>query len=576
MPLSTPCAAWRHALIALGLALGLACSAGTAWAQKRVALVIGNAAYVGQKPLKNPGNDAADVAALLRRAGLQTTVLTDQGRSALNDAVSRFLADAEGAELAVVYYSGHGMQAQGESYLIPVDARINTERDLRTEALRLGDLMDDLEARRIRHTLLVLDACRDNPFRSRTKSAARGLAPPKEMNGAFMVAYAAADGRTADDGDGRNGAYTAELLKQLAQRGKSLRDMLEDTQLAVEASTQGQQRPKNYGDTARFRSLVLLAGEGPGPERAEQQAWEAAQRAHSLAGYNAFLAEFPSGRYAGAARVARAGLAPGPVPEPRPGPAPVLQPQPGQVVKDCSECPELVVIPAGEFTMGSPASEPGRDSDEGPQRRVKVGGFLAGRYEVTFEQWDACVAAGGCSHKPEDRGWGRGKRPVIDVSWEDAQQYVKWLSGKTGKGYRLLSEAEWEYVARAGTSTPFWTGQTISAAQANFNGNYTYNGSAKGEYRPKTVPVGSFGANGFGLYETSGNAWEWVQDVWHDNYSGAPSDGSAWMSGGDQTRRVLRGGSWDFIPQFLRSAYRISSSPVSHIVNPGFRIARTY
>lgn len=247
---------WLLAVLCLCLAMPAAHAA----AGKRVALVLGNAAYQGEKPLVNPGNDAADMAALLGRMGFnggKVQPLVNLGRKAMNAAVQDFLNQAEGAELAVVYYSGHGMQANGESFLIPVDAQIQSERDVRSEGIRLGELMEDLESRRIRHTLLVLDACRDNPYRTRTKSTSKGLAPPREMNGAYLVAYATAEGKTADDGTGRNGTYTSELLRHLGKPGISLRDAVEDTQLAVEDTTRGQQRPKIYGDSAKFRKIYL-------------------------------------------------------------------------------------------------------------------------------------------------------------------------------------------------------------------------------------------------------------------------------------------------------------------------------
>ena len=227
--------------------------------------------------------------------------------------------------------------------------------------------------------------------------------------------------------------------------------------------------------------------------------------------------------------------------------------QPGKTLRDCEQCPEMVVVPAGSYMMGSPDGEEGRSSAEGPVHEVTIATPLAvGKYEVTFAEWDACVAAGGCTHQPSDEGWGRGKRPVINVSWDDIQQYVKWLSGETGQAYRLLSEAEWEYVARAGTTTPFHTGATISPAQANYNGNYTYGSGQKGAYKEKTVPVGSYAANGFEVYDVHGNVWEWVADCWNDSYAGAPSDGSAWTSGntsGNCGSRVLRGGSWGHPPR---------------------------
>ncbi len=182
---------------------------------------------------------------------------------------------------------------------------------------------------------------------------------------------------------------------------------------------------------------------------------------------------------------------------------------------ECRECPEMVVVPAGSFLMGSPKSEDGNDGTEGPQHEVKIPrSFAIGKFEVTFAEWDACVAAGGCKYRPGDQGWGRGKRPVINVSWNHVtKEYLPWLSRKTGKTYRLPTEAEWEYAARAGTTTPFSTGETITPSQANFDGNHTYGGSARGISREKTIVVGSFQANAFGLYDVHGNVWEWVQGL---------------------------------------------------------------
>ena len=250
----------------------------------------------------------------------------------------------------------------------------------------------------------------------------------------------------------------------------------------------------------------------------------------------------------------------------------------GRVFRDCASCPEMVVVPAGSFEMGSPSGEKGRISTEGPVHRVTIQEPLAvGRYEVTFDEWDVCVRNGGCGgYRPHDRGWGRGSRPVIRVSWNDANSYVRWLSRETGEAYRLLSESEWEYAARAGTRTPFHTGPTISPDQANHNGSHSYGSGGRGLYRQRTMPAGSFSPNGFGLHDAHGNVREWVADCWHSNYAGAPSDGSAWMTGGDCHQRVVRGGSWWNTPDLLRSAHRgkynvkIQSSDFF-----GFRVART-
>ena len=244
--------------------------------------------------------------------------------------------------------------------------------------------------------------------------------------------------------------------------------------------------------------------------------------------------------------------------------------RPGREFQDCAGCPEMVVVPAGEYMMGSRYGV--GYNDERPRHRVRIGDvFAVGKYEVTFAEWDACVVAGGCGgYRPDDAGWGRGRRPVVNVSWGDAQAYVEWLSRKTGERYRLLSEGEWEYVARAGTETAYWWGEEIGSERANCNGcGSRWNGE-------KTAPVGSFEANGFGLHDVHGNVWEWVEDCWHGNYGGAPTDGSAWTSGGNCGRRVLRGGSWSGKPGSLRSAVRVWNSAGRRINYNGFRIARTF
>jgi formylglycine-generating enzyme required for sulfatase activity len=249
--------------------------------------------------------------------------------------------------------------------------------------------------------------------------------------------------------------------------------------------------------------------------------------------------------------------------------------------RDCAACPEMVVVPAGEFVMGSPPSERGRNEDEGPQRKVTFAQpFAVGKYEVTFAQWDQCVAEGGCTHKPGDNDWGRGKRPAINVSWNDARQFAAWLAKKTGKPYRLPTEAEWEYAARGTTratdrQSPFSTGSTIHSSQANYDSNFVYGVGAKmGVYRQKTVDVGSFKPNAFGLHDMHGNVWEWVEDCYKDSYAGAATDGSA-VTSSSCMLNVLRGGAWNYYPQLLRSAYRYASAPGVRMENAGFRVARS-
>jgi formylglycine-generating enzyme required for sulfatase activity len=260
-------------------------------------------------------------------------------------------------------------------------------------------------------------------------------------------------------------------------------------------------------------------------------------------------------------------------PEQRLSAPPAIWRVPGTITefRDCTLCPQMVVIPAGEFTMGSPPAERGAEA----QHRVTIASpFAVSKFEITFDEWDACVKEGGCGgYRPHDQGWGRGKRPVINTSWEDAKAYTDWLSRKTGKPYRLLSEAEWEYAARAGTTTMFAYGDALSPRQANYDGSTDGSGPSDVN-RQKTVPVGSFPPNRFGLHDMHGNVSEWVEDCWHDDYTAAaPTDGSPWHDG-DCNGRVVRGGSWEDSPAEHRSAARTGGYKVDQFYTDGIRIAR--
>ena len=244
--------------------------------------------------------------------------------------------------------------------------------------------------------------------------------------------------------------------------------------------------------------------------------------------------------------------------------------KPGATFKDCEDCPEMVVIPAGSFLMGSPPDplpdpfsdeKPVKigDDDEKPQHQVQIKSFAIGKYEVTQEQYHALMGVNPSRFK------GR-TLPVEQVSWDDAQEFVKKLSVKTGKSYRLPSEAEWEYAARAGSTTDFSFGNGEKQLA-----EYAWFGQNSGD---KTHSVGLKKPNAFGLYDMHGNVWEWTQDCWNKNYSKAPKDGSAWTTG-DCSLRVVRGGSWISYPSFLRSAVRNGYSAADRFSSSGFRVART-
>ena len=232
--------------------------------------------------------------------------------------------------------------------------------------------------------------------------------------------------------------------------------------------------------------------------------------------------------------------------------------------------PEMVIIPAGRFLMGSPAGEAKREEYEGPQHQVAISRpFGIGRHAVTFDDYDAFCSATG-RDKPGDSGWGRAHRPVINVTWGDAAAYCQWLSQQTGRAYRLPTEAEWEYACRAGTTTPFHFGETLSTDQANCDGNRPYSNGPKSAYRKQTVPVGSLPANPWGLCEMHGNVWEWCQD-WYGLYATGPIPNPIGPPTGE--RRVLRGGSWFNEARFLRSASRLALAPGDRLRLIGFRLA---
>ena len=222
----------------------------------------------------------------------------------------------------------------------------------------------------------------------------------------------------------------------------------------------------------------------------------------------------------------------------------------GENFWDCDDCPEMIVIPAGSFVMGDDTGRP----DEKPARKIQIEkAFALGAFEVTFAEWQACHESGGCSHMPDDHGWGTVARPVIGVSWRDVQEYLRWVSEKSGFTYRLPTETEWEYATRAGTNTQYWWGDKHEDAQASFCGS-------KWDTK-RTAPVGTFPANAFGLYDVHGNVWEWTTECYDDEADG-------------QCERVIRGGSWQTYPLLLRSARRQPAQQSGRYADVGFRVLR--
>ena len=562
------CCLW----LALALALSLALCLATAQAQvakpaKRVALLIGNADYKVERKLKNPRNDADLLGDVLQRElGFDVVEIKhDLNATEMRNAVVRFANKAKGADTVLFYFSGHGIRAARRNFLLATEAHTGDSppEEWELQGLPADEVRDRLKEVGARITLLVLDACRDGPGQG--KSGSKGLLKIGGGEG-VLIAYAAAEGQTAQDGAGARGPYAGALAQALRRTDLSVMQQLD--WVAKEVNKQvPKQKPTREGDLAVDEFLLPeKKPEPPKPPDQEQAAWQVCIGGRTEQPCLAYERDFPNGPRIKQvrARIAdfrkeqeRASTVVAGTSAPTPAAAKPLQA--GAVVKDCDICPELVLIPGGQFVMGDDKSS---EQDEKPAHRVSVPGFLLGKFEVTQGQWRALMGSNP-SHF-EDCG---DNCPVEEVNWQDAQAYLKKLSDKTGQPYRLPTEAEWEYAARAGSSTQWSFGDD----EAQLKRYAWYSGNAEG----KTHTVGGKLPNQFGLYDMHGNVWEWVEDCWHGNYQGAPADGSAWLQGcSSESTRVLRGGMWFYSAPSAGSADRDYLAPTIRGLI-GFRVART-
>jgi formylglycine-generating enzyme required for sulfatase activity len=584
--------------------LVLVCALAPACAEKRVALVIGNGAYAHADKLANPVNDARGMRDAL--AGLKFDVIygEDLDLKTLRRMIDRFNSRIDGADVALVYFAGHGATFGDAPYVVPVDAEFSSLDEMHSELVAVEELIGDLRrAKTVR--IAILDACRDNRAeqalkQSRGGPSSRGLAPPKNPAG-LIIAYATQHGATAaDSGTGANSPFTAALLVNIAAPGLDVTDMFRKVGRDVIAATGGRQRPEI--SISIYEQYALAPGAAkPGetmPGGASGAAvseaalvWETVKSSPDIAAVDAFLRRYGNVPvYGDLARTRREQLAvvvtppiPTPAQQPSSGVAPLTAAQEralkrGNVFKECADCPEMVVVPAGSFTMGSPADEPGRTSDSGPQHIVTIGkAFAVGKLHVTRDQF--AVFAGETRYTAHSEcSWSKpdiaqeGTHPAVCIDWDDANAYAAWLSKKTGKPYRLLSEAEWEYAARGrtqpGVYPRFWFGDDEKELCKYGNGSPC---DVKG-----TSPAGKYKPNAFGLYDMFGNALQWTADCYHSSYNGAPADGSAWTTACGNSERVIRGGSWLSMPLggFVNAGGRSSSS--SRDSSKGFRVARTF
>ncbi len=510
---------------------------------QRVALIIGNASYHdGRPPLRSPVNDARALAEQLRHMNFDVDLKENLGKDQMQLAVAGFVGKIKKGGTALFYFSGVGLQSVRQSYLLPVDAQIRAEEDVWRDGISVDVLLAEMQRMDANVKVIIVDAARANPYERRFRATSMGLAPIVAPVGTLAL-YSTGPGKLVKDGTGANSLFATELLKELRTPNRSAEDTFNHTRIALSRATKNEQVPLVSSSLleefsfAPSRSLVTepqaLKSPPPPPPSPSQPSQPSVTR------------EPP-------ARVTA-------LPEREQAPA---KSESGNAFQDCSGCPAMVAIPAGSFEMGSTRTEYDK-----PVHRVHIAkSFAIGRFEVTFKEWEKCQEEGGCKSRPDDRGWGHGDHPVINISWLDAQEYVKWLSKKTGHRYRLPSEAEWEYAARGGSSAPYWWGSGAGSRQANCR-------ECKTGEPERTLPVGSYKPNGFGLYDTAGNAAEWVEDCWNDDYKGAPADGSAWTKGNCQLR-VLRGGSFDSQASYVQSAARFRYDyDVPYSAN-GFRVLR--
>jgi len=532
-------------------------------AQRRIALVIGNGAYQNVKPLKNPPNDATLLAATLKKLGFEVTVGTDKSQREMKQLIREFGQRLRGGGgVGLFYFAGHGVQARGHNYLVPVDAEIQTEADLEDAAVDVNYVLNMMDDAQNALNIAILDACRNNPFARSFRSAQEGLAQVKAPTGT-LIAYATAPDSVAADGGGANSPYAEELTKQIQVSGVLLETMFRRVAEQVSARSGGRQEPwfsaNVKGDFYFTNRKNLSLSNTPAKIDAvavEREYWETIRSSNDPQDYKDYLQTYPDGAYVGVARAKIRQIETARNTRPVDSQPSNTQPsnssgnktsEPAGAAKTSASPPpksfrsqqgiEMVYIPPGEFVMGSTNGP----KIEQPVHRVTIiEGFYMGRYEVTQSQWQAVMG-----NNPSALKRCGTNCPVEWVSWDEAQDFIKKLNeANEGFKYRLPSEAEWEYACRAGTTGDYY-GDDVDDI---------------GWWAKKTTmtthAVGGKQPNAFGLYDMSGNVAEWCSDWFHENYNGAPTDGSAWVTGNDLGLRMIRGGWWNSISKDLRSASR--------------------
>jgi formylglycine-generating enzyme required for sulfatase activity len=554
---STLIASWKWLILSLILTT-------SAFAEPRIAWVIGNSHYSNRSwnSLPNAKNDAQDMAHLLRQYDFTVFHSENMTRQSMEEQLNKFIVSLKSDTVGLFYYAGHAIQVNGINYLVPVDANIRQASEVEKQSLSAQQVIAEMEKTNNRLSIIILDACRDNPFANqRSGTSHTGLAqmyapsyipsPQADSRGfnvlatlpqGSIIGFATAPDKTASENPrDQNGLYTKYLLQAMKNPDWALEKIFKEAATNVAYASNHQQIP--------WRNSSLL-----GPDFC----FGTCQSATTTSTPPSFPSP-PDNRVWSDERIFRDRL------------------------DDGSLGPEMVIIPAGSFKMGDLQND--GEEDEKPVHQVTLARFAIGRYEVKVSEFRQFVQATGYQTDAEKtrgcyknsfnysliRGasWQNPSTyqddnyPVVCISWHDAMAYVEWLQNTTGKPYMLPSEAQWEYMARSGTEMNYWWGNEMDERHAN----------CWRKYQPGILPVGSVSPNSGGIYDTIGNVLEWVADPWHDNYISAPLNGEVWQQGGDQSRRVLRGGSWNSQPHLCRVSNRFKAYPDRSEINLGFRVA---
>ena len=599
--------------------------------KKRVALVIGNADYKFA-PLRNPVNDAKDMAKALRSVNFHVIYKTNASWTEMDDGIEEFSGLLGKGVVGLFYFSGHGVQLEDKNYLLPTDMEKPSIRKVKHRSISASYVLTAMKGAGNTMNILILDACRDNPFKGLSKSIGigKGLARMKDVPTGTLIAYATSPGDTAADGSGRNSPYTAGLLANLHEPNLPIEMMFKQVRNAVLKNTGNRQTPwessslkgenfyfvkkktvvasagdtppvvpvvpVNTGQSAEIARLREQAAEAEARAERERQARIAAEnRAKKEEREQAEIERLRRQKAKADAKAERERLARLEAEKRRKKTSKVFR----DTLSIGGKGPEMVRIPAGSFRMGD--IQGGGGSDEKPVHRVSVGAFAMGKYEVTVGEFKRFVKSSRYTTDAEKKGscytykngsWGYKKganwrnpsfsqnnnHPVTCVSWNDATAYTKWLSQQTGKKYRLPTEAEWEYAARAGTSTKRYWGNNPDKACTYANvadktakkkfSDWTIHNCADGY--TYTAPVGQKQPNAFGLFDVLGNVWEWTCSEYESKYQGKEKtckNRAAYFA--------LRGGSWGDKPTRSRSAFRFRLDPSGRGRFDGLRLIRT-